>query len=114
MFPRKMFTRRNAVVLFVAMTCLLPIVSSAHDDDRDRDRDKATPVSRSGRVPSTWSIKMSPSRLKRKLEQCSAGPFYKTDFSIGHGAAARCNSRSTPRKAMKRARAWARAFKNVT
>ena len=27
---------------------------------------------------------MSPSRLKRKLEQCSAGPFYKTDFSIGH------------------------------
>ncbi len=27
---------------------------------------------------------MSPSPLKRKLEQCSAGPFYKTDFSIGH------------------------------
>ena len=27
---------------------------------------------------------MSPGPLKRKLEQCSEGPFKKTDFSIGH------------------------------
>ena len=27
---------------------------------------------------------MEPSPLKRKLQQCSQGPFYQTDFSIGH------------------------------
>ena len=31
---------------------------------------------------------MAPSRLKRKLKRCHAGPFYKTDFSIGHRGAA--------------------------
>ena len=40
MFTRKMFTRKNAVVLVVAMTCLLPVVSSADDDDRERHGDK--------------------------------------------------------------------------
>jgi glycerophosphoryl diester phosphodiesterase len=30
---------------------------------------------------------MDASALKRKLEQCSEGPFYKTDFSIGHRGA---------------------------
>ena len=90
MFTQKMFTRRNAVAL-VAMTCLLPIVSSAHDDDRDRDRDKDKDASVQVRVRSTRRITRS------AIE-----------------AAARCNSRSTPGKAMKRAHAWARAFKNVT
>jgi len=84
MLTQKMFTRRNAVVL-VAMTCLLPIVSSAHDDDRDRDRDKDKDASvQVGPRPFYLVDKMSPSPLKRKLEQCSEGPFYKTDFSIGH------------------------------
>jgi glycerophosphoryl diester phosphodiesterase len=27
---------------------------------------------------------MNPSPLKRELEQCADGPFYQTDFSIGH------------------------------
>lgn len=31
---------------------------------------------------------MDPGRLKTELEQCSAGPFEKTDFSIGHRGAA--------------------------
>jgi glycerophosphoryl diester phosphodiesterase len=30
---------------------------------------------------------MEPSRLKRALQRCSEGPFYKTDFSIGHRGA---------------------------
>ncbi len=30
---------------------------------------------------------MDESALKRKLEQCAEGPFYKTDFSIGHRGA---------------------------
>ena len=85
MFTRKMFTRRNAVVLFFAMTCLLPVVSGAHDDDRERDRDRDKDSSvQVGPRPFYLVDKMSPSPLKRKLEQCSEGPFYKTDFSIGH------------------------------
>jgi hypothetical protein len=28
--------------------------------------------------------KMSPGPLKRQLEKCADGPFYKSDFSIGH------------------------------
>lgn len=83
MFTRKMFTRKNAVMLFVAITCLLPVVSSANDDDRERQGNKDSSV-QVGPRPFYLVDQMSPSRLKRKLEQCSAGPFYKTDFSIGH------------------------------
>ena len=32
--------------------------------------------------------KMQPGKLKRTLQQCQQGPFYKTDFSIGHRGAA--------------------------
>ena len=85
MFTRKAFTRRNAVVLVFAMTCLLPIVSGAADDDRERDRDRDKDSSvQVGPRPFYLVDKMNPSPLKRKLEQCSEGPFYKTDFSIGH------------------------------
>jgi len=31
---------------------------------------------------------MEKSELKRALQQCSEGPFYKTGFSIGHRGAA--------------------------
>ena len=33
---------------------------------------------------------MGESRLKRKLESCKTGPFYRTDFSIGHRGAPIC------------------------
>ena len=83
MFTRKMFTCKKTVMLFVATTCLLPLVSSADDDERERQRDKDSSV-QVGPRPFYLVDQMSPSPLKRKLEQCSAGPFYKTDFSIGH------------------------------
>ena len=78
-----MFTRKNAAALCVAMMCLLPAGSSSADDNRRHDRDKDSSV-QVGPRPYYLVDKMSPSRLKRKLEQCSEGPFYKTDFSIGH------------------------------
>jgi glycerophosphoryl diester phosphodiesterase len=37
-----------------------------------------------GPRPSYLIEQMSDGKLKRKLEQCSEGPFYKTSFSIGH------------------------------
>jgi len=82
MFTSKMFVGSNAAVLFVLTSCLLPI-SYAHGDDRERDGDRGHNV-QVGPRPYYLIDKMSPSPLKRKLEQCSAGPFYKTDFSIGH------------------------------
>ena len=41
-------------------------------------------TSRSGRGPDYLVDRMSDGPLQRKLEQCSEGPFYKSDFSIGH------------------------------
>jgi len=82
MFTSKMFISSNAAVLFVLTSCLLPI-SYANGDDRDRDGDRGRNV-QVGPRPYYLIDKMSPSPLKRKLEQCRAGPFFKTDFSIGH------------------------------
>lgn len=76
-----MFTSKKAAVLFILLTsCLLP-VSSYANDERDADSDRNVQV---GPRPFYLVDKMSPGPLKRKLEQCSEGPFRKTDFSIGH------------------------------
>jgi len=83
MFTSKMFISSKAAVLFVLTSCLLPVFSYANDDDRERDGDRGHNV-QVGPRPYYLIDKMSPSPLKRKLEQCRAGPFFKTDFSIGH------------------------------
>jgi glycerophosphoryl diester phosphodiesterase len=83
MFTSKMFIGKKAAVLFVLTSCLLPVLSYANDDHRERDGDRGSNV-QVGPRPYYLIDKMSPSPLKRQLEQCSAGPFYKTDFSIGH------------------------------
>jgi len=78
-----MFTSKKTVVLLVLTSCLLPISSYANDDARERDADNDRNV-QVGPRPFYLVDKMSPGPLKRKLEQCSEGPFRKTDFSIGH------------------------------
>ena len=78
-----MFTSEKAAVLLVLTSCLLPISSYANEDARERDADNARNV-QVGPRPFYLVDKMSPGPLKRKLEQCSEGPFKKTDFSIGH------------------------------
>ena len=83
MFTSKMFISSKAAVLFVLTSCLLPVFSYANGDDRERDGDRGHNV-QVGPRPYYLIDKMSPSPLKRKLEQCRAGPFFKTDFSIGH------------------------------
>ena len=86
MFMSKKFTSKKAAMLFVLTSCLLPVLSSADDHHRERDwdrwdRDASIQV---GPRPFYLVDKMSPGKLKEKLESCSEGPFYKTDFSIGH------------------------------
>ncbi len=83
MFTSKIFISKKAAILLVLTGCLLPILSSADDHNRERDRDRDASV-QVGPRPYYLIEKMSPSPLKRKLEQCGEGPFYKTDFSIGH------------------------------
>lgn len=83
MFMSKKFICKKAAMLFVLTSCLLPVLSSADDNAREHDGDRG-PSIQVGPRPFYLVDKMSPSPLKRKLEQCSTGPFYKTDFSIGH------------------------------
>jgi len=78
-----MFTSEKAAVVLVLTSCLLPISSYANEDARERDADNDRNV-QVGPRPFYLVDKMSPGPLKRKLEQCSEGPFKKTDFSIGH------------------------------
>ncbi len=83
MSERKLLTRGRAAALLVATSCLLPILANA-DGGREREGDRGRTTVHVGPRPYYLVAKMNPSPLKRKLEQCSEGPFYRTDFSIGH------------------------------
>src|SRR5713101_9053580 len=78
-----MFTSKKAAMLFVLTSCLLPVSSYADDNAHERDADKDRNV-QVGPRPFYLVDKMTPSPLKRRLQQCSEGPFHKTAFSIGH------------------------------
>jgi len=83
MFMSTKFTSKKALMLFVLTNCLLPVLSNADNNSWDHDEDRGASV-QVGPRPFYLVDKMSPGPLKRKLEHCSEGPFYKTDFSIGH------------------------------
>jgi glycerophosphoryl diester phosphodiesterase len=74
--------RRGIAALLALSSSLLPSTSSADDGGhRPYDDEELVQV---GVRPYYLIDKMAPSPLKRKLERCANGPFYKTDFSIGH------------------------------
>src|SRR5262245_6452482 len=84
-----MLRTTNAAALIVLMGCLsVPTSTFAQDQDGDhdgkRDHDGKKESVQVGPRPYYLVDKMTASPLKRKLESCSEGPFYKTDFSIGH------------------------------
>lgn len=82
---RKMTARATTVSLFVMGSCFLSAPLSAHDDhDDDHFNDNYGDPVQVGPRPYYLIGKMSPSPLKRQLESCADGPFYKTKFSIGH------------------------------
>lgn len=85
MFTSKKLTGKASIMLLFLTSCLLPL-AHADKNDREHDRDRREADSRIQVGPRPFYLvgKMNPSPLKEKLEQCSDGPFYKTDFSIGH------------------------------
>ena len=84
--PKQVPVHSTAASLFVLATSFLSAPSNAHDNDRDNDHfnDNYGDAVQVGPRPYYLIEKMSPSPLKRKLEECADGPFYKTNFSIGH------------------------------
>jgi glycerophosphoryl diester phosphodiesterase len=72
----------NAAFTFMIVASLLPALCSAADEREHNDGKKSSV--QVGTRPFYLVEKMEPSPLKRKLQQCSQGPFYQTDFSIGH------------------------------
>ena len=76
-------THRNVAALLALTSWLLPMASHA-DDPGERQRDDEDQAVQVGVRPYYLISKLAPGRLKRELEACADGPFYKTDFSIGH------------------------------
>ncbi len=84
-------TRLMSLAAVTLTACLAsPAVVSARDDDA-REQSERKPSRRLnvqvGPRPYHLVEDMDESALKRKLQQCSEGPFYKTEFSIGHRGA---------------------------
>ena len=74
---------------FTAIIATLPLLTSANSSDasthkNQRDDDHL----QLGPRPFFLVHDMDPSALKTKLESCENGPFYRSDFSIGHRGAA--------------------------
>ena len=87
---------KNLMSSMMAFSVIIGIGVStiAVADDWKRDwRDKrghqhwGTPKAQLGPRPFFLVDNMDDSRLKRTLKQCENGPFYRTDFSIGHRGA---------------------------
>jgi len=76
---------RLAILAFCLLFAFAAIVSAAGDKPGSKGKD---PVVQLGPRPFYLVADMDPSPLKTDLEQCSAGPFERTDFSIGHRGAA--------------------------
>lgn len=77
------------LALAVAMAATLDAQAQGGQDDGDRGRSEREESSvQLGPRPFFLVNDMEDSRLKRRLEQCSAGPFEKSHFSIGHRGAA--------------------------
>jgi glycerophosphoryl diester phosphodiesterase len=84
----------------VLTATLIPngIALADRDDDDDREdryhssryehKKSKRPKVQLGDRPFYLIDEMSPSQLKKALKQCASGPFFKTDFSIGHRGAA--------------------------
>lgn len=73
--------RSSKLVSIAAFAVLLPGSLALHAGDPDQSVQL-------GPRPFFLVDGMSPGNLKNKLRQCKDGPFYRTDFSIGHRGAA--------------------------
>jgi glycerophosphoryl diester phosphodiesterase len=74
-----------ALALLLSAATSVATASSGNDGD---DRRRASSSIELGPRPFFLVNEMEDGRLKRQLQKCSAGPFKKRDFSIGHRGAA--------------------------
>ena len=79
MLTARSLVRNGSAPLLALAFCLSPAISQA-DEPRYDDE----PSVQVGPRPYYLLDKLSPGPLKKKLERCVDGPFYKTEFSIGH------------------------------
>ena len=76
------------VALALLLSVATGVATAGSGNDRDDDRQRTNSSVQLGPRPSFLINEMEDSRLKRQLQKCSAGPFKKSDFSIGHRGAA--------------------------
>mgnify|MGYP000929389161 FL=1 len=81
----------NTLTVAVALLATAPVLATADDSDGDLDKNYNNGKNNSiqlGPRPFYLVDGMDEGRLKDRLTQCKSGPFYRTDFSIGHRGAA--------------------------
>ncbi len=81
----------NTLTVAVALLATAPVLATADDSDGDLDKNYNSGKNNSiqlGPRPFYLVDGMAEGRLKDRLTQCKSGPFYRTDFSIGHRGAA--------------------------
>lgn len=80
---------KNLILVMAAMTTMSPLAVSANQNNNpDKNNSSSVQNIQLGPRPFFLVDDMQKSQLKSALKQCSEGPFYKTDFSIGHRGAA--------------------------
>jgi glycerophosphoryl diester phosphodiesterase len=79
---------KNLVVIVTAAMALSPLYVSADQNNNTKNNASSELNIQLGPRPFFLVDDMKKSDLKSALKQCSEGPFYKTDFSIGHRGAA--------------------------
>lgn len=84
MLKRIMLSSKRTLALLLLTNCLLPTLSSAEIIEKHRQNFGSYSAVQVGPRPYYLIDKMTDGPLKRKLQSCSEGPFYKTAFSIGH------------------------------
>lgn len=81
-------SKRLILTLALSASAFLSVSAyAAHGAEHGRDDDRGTQI-QLGPRPFYLVEGMDDSALKTKLLQCESGPFYKTNFSIGHRGAA--------------------------
>jgi glycerophosphoryl diester phosphodiesterase len=72
------------LILLTVTGCSIGVADKSHSSHHDEEYKNAVEI---GPRPFFLVAGMQPGKLKKKLQQCQKGPFYKTDFSIGHRGA---------------------------
>jgi glycerophosphoryl diester phosphodiesterase len=76
------------VALMLLLMAATGVVRAGSEGDQDGDRQRADASVQLGPRPAFLVNEMEDGTLKDQLQRCAAGPFKKSDFSIGHRGAA--------------------------